>query len=751
MKRILLALLLALNGAASYAYDFTSGLFIYNIISDDEVEVAGYDYRLYDGTVNIPSSVSEGGKTYTVTKIGDTAFAYCIDLTSVTIPNTVNSIDERAFYYCSDLTSITIPDAVTYIGKEAFARCSGLTSLSIPGAVTSIGDEAFYYCSGLTSITIPDAVTYIGKKAFAYCTGLTSITIPKSVTSIGYAAFSHCNNLTSIEVSEENTNYDSREGCNAIIETATNTLSVACMNTIIPNSVTSIGAYAFYDCIGLTSITIPNSVSSIGENAFAFCIGLTSITIPNTVTSIGAGAFSCCIVLTSITIPNAVTSIGDDVFSVCKGLTSITIPNSVTSIGAYAFHHCSGLTSLTIPTSVSSIGYDAFSGCSGLTSIEVSEENTNYDSREGCNAIIETATNTLTVGCMNTVIPNSVTSIGASAFAECTGLTSITIPNSVSSIGNDAFNLSGLTSLTIPASVASIGAYAFAYCSALTSLTIHNSVASIGAYAFECCTGLTSITIPNSVVSIGNSAFKESTKVTEITLGNNVANIGVEAFAGMQNVVKITSLNPTPPVCAASSVFKDINKDECILYVPAGAKTPYAETGVWSDFTNIIELSPINVETITLDTESVTMPIGSSTTITYTIAPDNATIQTLNWEVENPDIASLTDNGDGTVTVNALAVGEAIITAKATDGSNVTATCAVNVGISSVEGINAEGIKIVATTEGIEVKGAPSGSLITVYTATGILVYHGYDSLIPIRNHGVYFVSATDLIAKVVL
>ncbi len=353
---------------------------------------------------------------------------------------------------------------------------------------------------------------------------------------------------------------------------------------------------------------------------------------------------------------------------------------------------------------------------------------------------------------MNTVIPNSVTSIGEYAFYDCRGLTLLTIPSSVTSIGKEAFVYCiGLTSITIPNSVTSIGDGAFGCCMGLTSLTIPNSVTSIGEYVFNGCSGLTSITIPDAVVSIGNSAFKDCTQVTEITLGNNVANIEPSAFASMENVVKITSLNPTPPVCAASSVFNDINKDECILYVPAGAKTSYAETGVWSDFTNIIELSLINVETITLDTESLTMPIGSSTTITYTIAPDNATTQTLNWEVDNPDIASLTDNDDGTVTVNALAVGDAIITAKATDGSNVTATCAITVGVSSMEGVNAEGIKIVATAEGIEVKGAPSDSLINVYTPSGILVYQGYDSLIPICNHGVYFVRVADLITKIVL
>ncbi len=296
-----------------------------------------------------------------------------------------------------------------------YSQRDKIKKVVIEKGVTNIGSYAFEDCSGLTSITIPNSVTRIGKYAFYYCTSLTSVTIPESVTNFGDCAFYGCSALTSIT---------------------------------IPNSVTSIGEDAFSGS-GLTSITIPNSMTRIGERAFNGCSRLTSITIPNSVTSIGDYAFEDCNSLTSVTIPNSVTSIGSGAFYGCSGLTSITIPNSVTSIGGSTFDGCSGLTSITIPNSVKWIGGGGFS-C--FSSIIVEEGNAKYDSRVNCNAIIETKSNTLIAGCKNTVIPNSVTSIGGSAFHGCKGLTSITIPNSVTSIGRVAFfNCSDLTSITCEA------------------------------------------------------------------------------------------------------------------------------------------------------------------------------------------------------------------------------------------------------------------------------------------------------------
>lgn len=287
-------------------------------------------------------------------------------------------------------------------------------------------------------------------------------------------------------------------------------------SVVIPNSVTTIGQSAFSGCSGLTSVVIPNSVISIGNNAFDYCRSLTSLTIPDSVTSIGEYAFFSCGSLTSLTIPNSVTSIKNNAFGDCTGLISVTIGNSVTSIGGSAFSHCTSLTSVTIPNSVISIGSGVFSSCSGLTSIRVESENSQYDSRNNCNAIIETASNTLIAGCKNTVIPNSVTKIGDYAFSVCSGLTSITIPNSVTTIGEHAFgDCSGLTSITIPNSVTSIGWYAFGHCSSLISIICNATIAPIiHYYTFKDVKTGGTLTVP-----IGSTGYDTWMSISNYYLG----------------------------------------------------------------------------------------------------------------------------------------------------------------------------------------------------------------------------------------
>ncbi len=323
-------------------------------ISNGEVTITGYTGNATE--LVIPSQI----KNLPVTSIGDLAFEGCTGLTSITIPDSVTSIGNWAFSGCSGLTSITIPNGVTSIGSFTFDGCTGLTSITIPDSVTSIGNWAFDGCTGLTSITIPNSVTSIGNAAFSDCSSLTSITIPNSVTSIGNAAFSDCSSLTSITIPNSVTSigFDAFFGCSGlkdvyitdpsawckisfvysysnpmrygdrlhIMDTSGNEVS----NVVLDNSVTTIPAYAFSNCTGLTNITIPDSVTSIGECAFYGCTGLTSITIPDGVTGIGDDAFYNCSGLTSIIIPDSVTTIGNGAFSYCNDLTIVC------NLGAYA-------------------------------------------------------------------------------------------------------------------------------------------------------------------------------------------------------------------------------------------------------------------------------------------------------------------------------------------------------------------------------------------------------------------------------
>lgn len=293
LVKLLMLIVVLLTDSRAFAYDFeaqnSDGVTIYyNIISEDdktvEITYMNNDFYSYWGEIEIPTSVVNEDETYKVVSIGENAFSYCSSLTSVTIPNSVTSIGEGAFFVCSSLTSISISNTVTSIGDLAFASCNGLISVTIPSSVTSIGDGVFYGCVSLTSIIV------------------------------------ECGN----------TKYDSRDNCNAIIETTTNSLIQGCQNTVIPNTVTGIGDWAFGGCNELTTIAIPNSVTSIGEGAFEWCNSLTTITIPNLVTNIDNYTFNGCRSLTTITIPNSITSIGDGAFDWCNSLNKIyckaTIP-----------------------------------------------------------------------------------------------------------------------------------------------------------------------------------------------------------------------------------------------------------------------------------------------------------------------------------------------------------------------------------------------------------------------------------------
>ena len=440
--------------------------------------------RIGSSTFNNCTALTSVSIGNSVTSLGTSAFRNCSSLSSVTIPDGVTSIGEYTFSDCSSLSSVTIPESVQYIGSYAFDNTAwydnqpdGLvyagnivykykgtmpqgTHITIKEGTLGISEEAFSGCTGLTSVTlnsndivsstytsgnnfktifgsqvieyiIGDGVTSIGDYAFYGCSSMSSISIPENVTSIGSNAFQNCSGLTKAEFAsivslcEMEFKNNSANPLNYAKHLYIDGQEITAL--VIPNNVTSIGNYAFYNCSSFTSVVIPNSVTSFGSYAFYGCSGLESVTIGNDVTSIGNYVFYNCSGLNSIILGKSVTDIGNYAFSGCTGLTSVTLPNSVTSIGNYSFRGCTGLTSVVIPNNVTSIGNSAFYNCSGLESV--------------------------TIG-------SSVTSIGTSTFNNCSALKEVScLAEQVPSTGSNVFQNTTIASATLYVPETSLDTY----------------------------------------------------------------------------------------------------------------------------------------------------------------------------------------------------------------------------------------------------------------------------------------------------
>lgn len=492
------------------------------------------------------------------------------------------------------------------IGETAFFGCTNMTSITIPNSVTSIGVEAFHACVKLTSVTIPNSVSIIGDAAFRDC-AFTSIRIPNSVKSIGISVFSRCRALTTIIVEEGNNKYDSRDNCNAIIETSTNTLIAGCKESSIPNGVTAIGDQAFRDIHGMTSVLIPSSVTNIGLFAFLSCGDLTSITIGINVTKIRTYAFYECNGLNTVTSLNPIPPTIEDNFTFSSYSATLQVPRG--SKTAYqSAEYWKNFTNIVEIESENIIFADAT-----VKAICVANWDTNGDG-ELNKTEAAAVTNLGTVFKNHTDIYSfeelkyfaGLTSISDGAFWGCSNMSSISIPDAVTSIDEAAFiSCSNLTSITIPKKVTSIGKGAFFGCSSLSSVNIPEHITIIEEAVFQRCYNLTTIIIPQGVTFIGYRAFYACSSLSNITIPNNVTIIGDEAFHGCSSLTSLTSLNPTPPRIYEITFFTEYS---ATLQVPIGSKTAYQNAEYWRNFTNIVEIDPSGVQTIMVD-KDINAPI----------------------------------------------------------------------------------------------------------------------------------------------
>ncbi len=412
--------------------------------------------------------------------------------------------DSYGDYYCTGPTGIQkviIESGVASISENAFYSCNYLTDVTVADTVKFIGSYAFYSCYNLKNINIPDSVKLISDYAFYYCDGLTSITIPDSVMSIGAGAFSDCGSLKTVNIT------DLSAWCNITFnDSSSNPLCYGAdlyldgtkvTDLVIPEDVTKLNAYAFYNCDSLESVTIPDSVKSIGDTTFNNCTNLEGVTIGDGVTSIYDYAFSNCTSLTSIIIPDSVTSIGDYAFSNCTSLKTAKIGKNVVYMPYHDINRSSGEY------------YYVFKNCTSLESITVDKENQYYSSDDYGALFNKNKTNLYVYPVGNTrtsySIPDTVTTVADGAFANAKNLIEVSIPDSVHELGLNYVLYSGTHY-----------GRAFQNCSSLKTITIPNGVSTIYEYTFDGCTALEEITIPDSVKCIYEYAFKDCLELSDV-------------------------------------------------------------------------------------------------------------------------------------------------------------------------------------------------------------------------------------------
>lgn len=584
---------------------FAHKSFIRKVILNDNIRSIG------NKAFNYCSNLSEIELPNSLVYIGDSAFSMCNSLKSINIPKKVKIINantfsdsglekinfseglkiikQSAFSYCRALRTLELPDTLETLEKDAFLNCTLLTEVKFPNSLISIPERCFENCNSLKEINFSDSILSIEANSFSYCSLLKNVYIPKNLINIDSKAFSNCNNLVSISVDSENKVYDSRNNCNALIETKTNTLLITTKNTTLEEGIEIIGACAYKDS-DISNIFMPDTVKKIGDNAFQNCQLLKKIQLSKNIEYIGEFAFENCISLKDIVIPKKVNLIKESTFSGCYRLININLPENITSIeskafennkalkniniplltkeiGYKAFGNCYSIKELKIPASTSKISPYAFSGCSkNLESIIVDSMNTTYDSRNNCNALIETKTNELIIGCKNTIIEEGIISIADFAFAYCKDIEKVIMPNSMTKIGKKAFiDCKSLKYVNLN-KVNNLKNEVFLDCKALEKVDLPNSLVSIGTRCFCNCYLLKKAFIPESIIYLGNYAFANCKALRSIFIPKNYTNFDKTLFDGCESIKEIIVDENNPVYDSRENCNAIITNDDKLIF-----------------------------------------------------------------------------------------------------------------------------------------------------------------------------------------
>ena len=638
----------------------------------------GIDYYYQDQHKNPLVEVGKGNSNTHVANVTSVTFGQYTTQSDFKI---INSYPNLQSVSVNNPNYVLVNDILYNADKTILMRAMPYKTSDyfvVPSTVTKI-EDAFMNCPSISIINIPNSVESIGYNAFNGCSGLISINIPAKIKEVTSNMFAGCNNLEQITVDASNTTYDSRDNCNAIIQTNTNTLIVGCSNTIIPNTVQKIGSRAFLECKRLTTINIPSSVLEIEAGGFEGCSNMSNISIPNSVTIIGGAAFSGCQKLSDIVLPSSINKIGEYAFFDCYSLSNIEIPEGVTEIGQSTFSKCTQLKSVVIPSTVTKIGDYAFYNCISLNDVYVkntkpvsawygfSVDDEKYDEDYIHKAILH--------------VPYGTKSIYAAAgnpwqyFGTIVEMEPEDILCTSIELNNPTAGLKVGETLTLSATIlpetatdktvtwtSSNPSVATVSNGVVTTVTVGTTTITAETTDGSGLKATCTVTVKRDVTSITISPTSES-----IYIGDNVTlTATVNPSDATNKELTWTSSNPS-----AATVDNGV-----VTGVGTGTTTITATAKDGSGVSSSCEItvSPVVTENVAFDIKSKEIHQNESFTITPAFTPGNVSNKNLTWNSDDETVATV---ANGVVT--GIGLGTATITATTLEGSGLSAQCEVTV------------------------------------------------------------------------